>query len=125
MNADPKPGFAGRRDAAVDGIRLALRRRVRASDLTQRHIERLNGWKPGYLSQVLRGHITLTVRHLVGILQALDVPLEAFVAELAPGWRPHDPEASELRQRLARYDAALDELRQKGLLDDGGWDEGR
>lgn len=107
--------FGVRRDQAVSRVREMLRRAVRTSIHTQRSIERQNGFKPGYLSQVLQGHITLTVRHLVGILQALEIEPQTFFARLVEG-SDDQPELSEIRQRLKRYDAAIDELTDKGLL---------
>lgn len=102
-----------RREKAVDELRHALYRLVRQSDLTQRAIEERNGFTRGYLSQVLKGHVTLTARHVLGILFALDVDPGAFFAEL---YDPDEMPISEIRQRLARYDAALQELEEKGLL---------
>lgn len=106
------------RDAEVLRIREALRQRVRASAQTQRSIEQANGFKTGYLSQVLQGHITLTVRHLIGILSALDESPRSFFARLDPdGERPADAGLlSEIHERMARYDAALAELESKGLI---------
>ena len=106
-----------RRDRAVDRLRQALRREVRTSDLTQRAIEEENGFTRGYLSQVLQGHVTLTVRHVFGILFALGISPEAFFQQLFTG--PAQTAAgplSEIRERMARYDAALEELEAKGVL---------
>lgn len=102
------------RDEAVDKIREELNRLIHDSGETQRTVERRNGFKTGYLSQVLHGHITLTARHVVGILFALDEPPASFFARLfEPG---PASEFDEIRQRLARYDAALIELEEKGIL---------
>ena len=102
------------RDEQVDGLRRELRALVRESDYTQRQIEEQNGFAAGYLSQVLQGHIGLTVRHLCGILLALDIePQELFTRVIGPARYTPD---NELRERLARYDAALEQLERKGLF---------
>lgn len=101
------------REKAVEGIRRELHALVRESGLTQRQIEQANGFASRYLSQVLKGRITLTVRHLVGILAAVDVPLEELVKRVLG--RPE--EAEELREKMARYDAALAQLEERGLLE--------
>lgn len=111
-----------RRDRMVIRVREALRRRVRASTHTQRDVERRNGFRPGYLSQVLQGHIALTLRHLLGILLALEVDPETFFAELAGRYPSTGGDWIEIRQRMKRYDAALDQLTRKGLIDGGADD---
>ena len=106
-----------RRDEMVDRLREELRRLVRESASTQRDLEQANGFTRGYLSQVLQGHVTLTARHVFGILLALDISPGAFFRRLyedrAPGGRPR---LSEIRERMAVYDAALEQLERKGLL---------
>lgn len=118
-----RPGaesFAAAREEAAERVLERLRRLVRSSARTQRSIELDNGFQRGYLSQVLKGHIALTVRHLLGILRALEVAPSTFFAELEEGidlgfGRP--PVLLEIRQRMARYDAAIEQLEEKGLLD--------
>ncbi len=109
--------FVARRDADVDEVVAALRQLVRSQDRTQRSIESQNAFQSGYLSQVLQGHISLSVRHLLGILNSLDVSASAFFAQLQDQANDH-PELllSEVREKMARYDAALDELAEKGIL---------
>ncbi len=103
------------RDEIVDQIRSELARLVRNSQMTQRQLEKLNGFRQGYLSQVLKGHITLSVRHLLGILMAVDKsPAEFFASVLT---EEGDPEMDEIRQRMARYDAAFQALEERGFLD--------
>ncbi len=108
-----------RRDEAVNRVRRELRRLVRESDRTQRYIEERNGFTRGYLSQVLQGHMTLTVRHVLGILEALEMPPPTFFERLFGHPEPAEREVrwDEIRERMARYDAALDELEEKGLLE--------
>lgn len=108
-------------DEAVEQVRRRLRDQVRLSPLSQRQIEDNLGWSRGYLSQVLQGHITLSVGHLMGILRALDRRPEDFFAELGGGssssYATLSPEAfDEIRQRMAFYDQAFAQLRAKGLL---------
>ena len=103
-----------RRDRAVDRVREALRDEVVTSHLTQRSIETTNGFARGYLSQVLKGHVTLSVRHLLGILLALGISPDAFFRQVL-GDGDEGP-LSEIRERMARYDAAIEELEEKGVL---------
>jgi transcriptional regulator with XRE-family HTH domain len=105
-----------RRDEMVDRLRAELRRRVRESGATQRSLEEANGFARGYLSQVLQGHVTLTARHVFGILLALEVPADEFFARLLGDRRRSSPDVSEIRERMAVYDAALEQLERKGLL---------
>lgn len=119
MRKNPNPVTAEqeKRDLAVDRLRQALRREVRTSRLTQRSIEATNGFTRGYLSQVLQGHVTLTVRHVFGILFALDIPPDTFFQQLfSTTTVSDDGPLSEIRERMARYDAALKELEDKGVL---------
>ena len=106
-----------RRDDAAERVRMELRRMVRDSGLTQRRIESLNGFSKGYLSQVLQGNIVLTVRHFFGIVMALERRPAKVIARLLadPG---HDPDSQfdEIRQRMSRYDAAIEELTERGIL---------
>ena len=106
-----------RRDRAVERLRRALRSEVRNSHLTQRAIEETNGFTRGYLSQVLQGHVTLTIRHVFGILFALGIQPDAFFHQLfAQPPKTTGGPLSEIRERMARYDAALKELEEKGVL---------
>ncbi len=100
------------RDEIVERLRRELRALVRESGWTQRRVEEVNGFTAGYLSQVLSGTITLTVRHLCGILLAIGMKPEDFFARVFPGQLGYD----ELRERLARYDDALDQLEVQGLV---------
>lgn len=117
MAEDAGSTIEKRRDETVARLQAQLRRMVRDSGRTQRSIERDNGFRKGYLSQVLQGSITLTVRHLIGILQSLDIPPSAFFDELDEPWTVSPPPLSEIRERLAVFDQALHQLAQKGLVD--------
>ena len=106
------------RDEIADRLREHLYLAVRRSGTTQRALEQANGFTRGYLSQVLKGHVTLTARHVLGILLALEIPPNEFFQRFFdPGWPGRPEPLSEIRERMARYDAALDQLERKGLLD--------
>lgn len=105
------------RDQVVDRIRRELRALIRESGWTQRRVEEANGFTPGYMSQVLKGHITLTVRHLWGILLAIGVQPAEFVARV-----DGRNSAEELRERMDRYEALLDRLERQVVLQAGGPD---
>lgn len=99
------------REEVVERIRRELRILVRESGWTQRRVEEANGFTQGYLSQVLQGHITLTVRHLYGILLAIEMTPEEFFARVL-----HRTSSDELRERMARYEEALEQLEMQGLV---------
>ncbi len=103
------------RELGVERVREELRRLVRSSERSQREIERANDFAQGYLSQVLSGSMALTVRHLYGILLALDRTPEEFFGRLA-GRLDTVPGFDEIRERMARYDAAIDQLERDGLV---------
>ncbi len=106
-----------RRDGAVDRLREQLRQEIQASHLTQRAVEEANGFTRGYLSQVLKGHVTLTTRHLFGIVFALGISPESFFRRLFGYPSPSSEQPlSEIRERMVRYDAALRQLEEKGVL---------
>ncbi len=107
---------ADNRDQAIARTRDALRRLVRTSDKTQRAIEAENDFSPGYLSQVFGGNMSLTVRHVFGILLSLDESPAVFFSRLFPEDRETEEELSEIRERLSRYDTAIRELEAKGLV---------
>lgn len=113
------PRCIDEREKAVERVLRELGRRVRESGRTQRAIEIDNGFARGYLSQVLHGHMTLTVRHVFGVLAALGTPPAEFFGALFSGAPEEGEMLSEIRQRMARYDSALEELEQKGLLSPG------
>jgi transcriptional regulator with XRE-family HTH domain len=106
------------RDQLVQQLRDELRRLVFESGQTQVAIEQANGFTRGYLSQVLHAHVSLTARHVFGILLALDVPPSRFFSRLfpVPGTVEPDGLLSEIRERMARYDSAIQELEDKGLV---------
>ncbi len=106
------------RDEMVDRLRDELRRIVRESDSTQRALEETNGFRRGYLSQVLQGHVTLTARHVFGILLALEVSPEDFLHRLfGDRQRDRQERLTEIHDRMDRYEAALEQLERKGLID--------
>jgi len=109
--------IAEERVSEANRLREELHRRVRDSGLTQRVIERRNEFAGGYLSQVLKGNIALTVRHVLGILLAIEIPPARFFSEVFQNQEDNDHQMDEIRQRLARYDLAMEQLEKKGLLE--------
>ncbi len=131
-----------KRDVAVTKVLAELRLAVRQNDMTQREIEKQNGYARGYLSQVLNGHMSLTARHILAILFSLDIPPGNFFARLFPdpegsvfgepislGYPPggygSEGMLSEIRERMAHYDSVIEELQQKGVLNREGDAAGR
>ena len=100
-----------RRDELVERIRHELRALVHESGWTQRRVEEANGFTQGYLSQVLQGHIALTVRHLCGILLTIGMRPEELLARVQGRGA-----TEELRERMDRYEALLERLGAEGLL---------
>lgn len=100
------------RDQIVERARRELRALVQESSWTQRRIEQANGFTQGYLSQVLKGQITLTARHLFGILFTIGVPPDDFLARILD----RKSAANELRERMDRYEDVIERLEQQGLL---------
>ena len=60
---------------------------------------------------MLQGQITLTVRHLLGILLTIGVQPADFFARVLGG-----SSSDELRERMDRYEAVLDRLERRGLI---------
>ena len=117
MNNEPDPLYSAMPALeAADKVLEALRRTVKLAPVSQRAIERAHGWNRGYVSQVLSGHITLTVHHLLAILDSLKLDPPAFFSE-ALGNDESWATVNEIRERMERYDAAFAELEAKGLLD--------
>ncbi len=130
----------------VDRIRSRLKLLIHLSRSSQRQVERRAGFSKGYLSQLLCGNIDLKYRHLLSVLEALEVPAYEFFADLYPERpsrllsalahfrresRPIDPQVREqiarlygiglasledLSERLDRCEDALGELEALGLL---------
>ncbi len=100
------------RDVVVERFRRELRALVRESGWTQRRVEEANGFTQGYLSQVLQGHISLTVRHLFGVIFALGIRPEDFFARIFGSALP-----DEIRERMDRYETLFERLEQQGLLE--------
>lgn len=74
-----------KRDQAVQIVREELHRLVKQSKKTQREIEVENGYARGYISQVLHGHMSLTVRHVLGMLLSLEIPPGLFFTRILSG----------------------------------------
>jgi transcriptional regulator with XRE-family HTH domain len=136
-------------DAKQEAHRLLDRLRVIVclSPLRHREIEQRAGFSRGYLSQILCGNVELKFRHLITILDAVEVSPAELFAELYPRRRRtaaelldslpsgsrlrEDPFVAQLAQlfafgiealidlyeRLERCEDALYELGEIGLLD--------
>lgn len=113
--ADAAAPLVEQRDEIVERCRETLRRAVRDRGVSQRQIEERNGFTRGYLSQVLHGHITLTVRHFLGIALALGEDPGRLLDRALGGERDRWP--AEVRQRLERYDDVIRQLEDRGLVD--------
>lgn len=61
---------------------------MQAAGLTRKELDQRLGAGPGYISQVLTGRMELKYRHILAILQALDVDPSVFFQTLYPGDRP-------------------------------------
>ena len=61
---------------------------MQAAGLTRKELDQRLGAGPGYVSQVLTGRMELKFRHIVTILQVLDVDPSVFFQTLYPGGRP-------------------------------------
>lgn len=59
-----------------------LRQKMRAAGLRQREVSARLGEHPDYLSQVLRGNVTLKAKHVLGVLAVLGTTPGEFYAEL-------------------------------------------
>ncbi|MEM8963665.1 MAG: helix-turn-helix transcriptional regulator [Acidobacteriota bacterium] len=105
--------------------RERLRALVEDADLTLRAVERRAGMRAGYLSHVLNGQITLTMRHILWVLAALEVSPAQFFGDLHPRAEPRGlPERLSqgvllgvatdsllaMHRRLARCEVALRRL---------------
>lgn len=60
-----------------------LRRQIAAAGLSQRALAAKLGWGRGYVSQLLTGAVDLKVKHVLEILELLQVPPGEFFARLA------------------------------------------
>src|SRR5262245_58447431 len=61
---------------------------MQAAGLTRKELDQRLGAGPGYVSQVLTGRMELKLRHILAILQVLDVDPSIFFQTLYPGDRP-------------------------------------
>jgi transcriptional regulator with XRE-family HTH domain len=61
---------------------------MQTAGLTRKELDQRLGAGPGYVSQVLTGRMELKLRHILAILQVLDVDPSIFFQTLYPGDRP-------------------------------------
>lgn len=126
-------------DARDETRRLLARLKawIAFSGETQQRIERRAGLSRGYLSQLLSGHVDVKYRQLLAVLAAMGLDPADFFGEVFPrppsrGQRRAEPPlgldvrrlfgfglaaVEDLRQRLARCEAAIEELRARGYFD--------
>lgn len=103
----------------VERARDELKNLLRDQKISQRAVETRCGWSRGYLSQVFQGRITLTLAHVLAILDAAETSAVEFFQSLDDA--PNPLLLDEIRNRLEQYDAQFDELRRKGLLGPEPW----
>src|SRR5262245_29598280 len=77
---------------------------MQAAGLTRKELDQRLGAGPGYISQVLTGRMELKFRHVLAILQALDVDPSVFFQTLYPGDRPSSDQVvmEEFLKRLQK-----------------------
>ena len=110
-------------DDAVRPVLQELRRLIRHSELSQREVEKAAGFSKGYLSQVLGQNLDLKMRHVLKILDVLQVPpgrffLEVFEPRLGAQAPPSvrafaaaaPPLEAELQHRLSRLYGHRDDV---------------
>lgn len=76
-----------------------LRFLIQLSRHTQRDIERKAGFSRGYLSQLLNGHVGIKLRHLLLVLEALEIDPPDLFFDLYPRRRNRLRKAMEGFQR--------------------------
>ena len=90
-------------DAELDRLRHLLMAAVKERNLSLRALERQLGIKGGSTRKILKGDITLSVRHILMILKALGVPYAYFFRAAYP--LPGDPEMAALPSKASMEDA--------------------
>ncbi|MEM7349581.1 MAG: helix-turn-helix transcriptional regulator [Acidobacteriota bacterium] len=81
---------------------------IQLSKRTQQEIEQRAGFSSGYVSQMLNGHIEIKVRHLLVVLDAIEVrPAELFL-QLYPRRRDRASEVlATFKRRSGRFESSL------------------
>ena len=105
-------------DDELDRLRQLLQAVVRDSGLSVRALERKLGIKGGSTRKILKGEITLSVRHVLLILRALEMPYTSFfrTAYALPG-DPGLPTETSMEDALGRL--LVKALRKQVLETDG------
>jgi transcriptional regulator with XRE-family HTH domain len=91
--------------AIEDEVRRAtklLETVMQAAGLTRKDLDQKLGAGPGYVSQVLTGRMELKYRHILAILQALEVDPGAFFQTLYPESKPPG-DVSMMEEFLKRF----------------------
>jgi hypothetical protein len=90
-------------DAEIDRLRQLLLAEVKGKKLSLRALERQLGIKGGATRKILAGDITLSVRHVLMILKALEVPYAYFFRAAYP--LPGDPDMAAFPTEASMEDA--------------------
>lgn len=97
-------------DSKRETVRLLKRLRllIQLSEKTQQEIESQAGFSSGYLSQMLNGHIEVKIRHLLVILDSIEIrPAELFL-QLFPRRRNRISDVLEtFKRRSGSFDKSL------------------
>lgn len=110
----PRPGDDDQRqfEESLAVHRDFLRRLIRAKGFSLEELDRRFGFRRGYVSRVLKGETSLTLHHVLAILEAIDVPAGFYFSTIYPP-PPRDSESEgEVARRLLR-------LLERALRSDG------
>jgi transcriptional regulator with XRE-family HTH domain len=107
----PKDENGDEEERKLAAYRDLLRRLIQAKGFTLQELDRKFGFSRGYLSRVLKGETTLTLKHVHSILGAIGVPENVYFAALHPPppvrRGPATPPYEDLHRLLQRLEAAL------------------
>ena len=103
-------------EAELAAHRDFLRRLIQARGFTLSKLDECFGYRRSYLSRVLKGQTSLTVVHVLAILEAIDYPPTAYFSALYP---PPERETTseELRRLVARIETLLPGVEPTGLAE--------
>jgi transcriptional regulator with XRE-family HTH domain len=87
-------------DADIDRILTLLKRAIRSSGLSQKEVDRRIGVQPGYLSQVMIGRLDLKLKHLLRVLEAIEIDPTAFFKLAFPASSTSDVSGSDVLSLL-------------------------
>ena len=88
-----------------------LRFLIQLSEHNQSAIERLAGFSRGYLSQILNGHVDIKLRHLLLILDAIEIyPADLF-------FQLYPRKANRLREAMEGFSRGSQNFEKSVILD--------